>query len=116
MLRGRYGAIKGGDYEALHELIADNAEFSVGGFEPMNGTWHGRTHAVEAVRRNFGLVKNQKPEVESIVSSRGEIAVLLREEGVLLKTGEPYSVRCARWFTFDGGKLRKFEQICAVAR
>ena len=84
---------------------------NVEGFAPMSGPVHGRRHAFDIIRRNFALVRNQKPVIESMVASGDTIALLVREHGVLVTSGEAYGMRAAQWFTFEGGKLRK---ICVL--
>ena len=54
---------------------------------------------------------NQKPEIESMISQGDQVAVLLRESGVLKSSGQAYTVRGVQWFTFAHGKIRKIDEI-----
>jgi ketosteroid isomerase-like protein len=113
VLHASFDAIIQGNFEAFGDLVADDVELSVCGFGLMDGTWRGRDDVVAATRRNFGLVANQKPEVESIICQGDRIAVLLRESGVLKSSGKAYSVRGVQWFTFSDGKIKKIDEIIA---
>jgi ketosteroid isomerase-like protein len=113
VLHASFDAIIQGNFEAFGDLVADDVELSVCGFGLMDGTWRGRDDVVAATRRNFGLVANQKPEVESIICQGDHIAVLLRESGVLKSSGKAYSARGVQWFTFSDGKIKKIDEIIA---
>ena len=113
VLHASFDAIIQGNFEAFGDLVADDVELSVCGFGLMDGTWRGRDDVVAATRRNFGLVANQKPEVESIICQGDHIAVLLRESGVLRSSGKAYSARGVQWFTFSDGKIKKIDEIIA---
>jgi len=79
----------------------------------MDGTWRGRAEVVAASRRNFGLLGNQKPEIESMICQGDRVAVLVRESGVLKSNGQAYSVRGVQWFTFADGKIKKIDEVMA---
>ena len=113
VLHASFDAIIQGNFEAFGDLVADDVELSVCGFGLMDGTWRGRDDVVAATRRNFGLVANQKPEVESIICQGDHIAVLLRESGVLKSSGKAYCARGVQWFTFSDGKIKKIDEIIA---
>ena len=114
VLHAAFDAIIQGDFDAFSESIADDAELSVCGFGPLDGTWRGRDEVVAATRRNFGLLANQKPQIESMISQGDRVAVLLRESGVLKSSGQAYSVRGVQWFTFADGKIKKIDEIIAA--
>jgi ketosteroid isomerase-like protein len=113
VLHAAFDAIIQGNFEAFSELIANDVELNVSGFGRLDGSWRGRDEVVAATRRNFGLVANQKPEIESMISQGDRVAVLLRESGVFKSSGQAYSVRGVQWFTFAGGKIKKIDEIVA---
>jgi ketosteroid isomerase-like protein len=113
VLHAAFDAIVQGDFDAFGESIADDAELSVCGFGPLDGTWRGRDEVVAATRRNFGLLANQKPQIEGMISQGDRVAVLLRESGVFKSNRQAYSVRGVQWFTFAEGKIRKIDEIIA---
>jgi ketosteroid isomerase-like protein len=92
---------------------SENVELHICGFGPLDGTWRGRDEVVAATRRNFALVASQKPEVESMISQGDSVVVLLRESGAFKSSRQTYSVRAVQWFTFEGGKIRKIDEIVA---
>jgi uncharacterized protein len=113
VLHAAFDAIVQGDYDAFGEAVTDDVELSVSGFGALDGSWRGRAEVVAATRRNFALLGEQKPEIESIIAQGDSVAVLLRESGVFKSSGESYSVRGVQWFTFADGKIKKIEEIIA---
>ena len=101
------------EYFTEDQAVADDVELNIFGFGPMHGTWRGRKDVVEATRRNFGLLSNQQPEIEDIISQGDRVAILLRETGTLKSDGQAYSVRGVQWFTFADGKIKKIDEILA---
>jgi ketosteroid isomerase-like protein len=114
VLHSAFDAIIQGDFDAFGRTLADDAELSVRGFGPLDGTWRGRDAVIAATRKNFALLANQKPQIESMISQGDRVAVLLRESGIYKSSGQSYSVRGVQWFTFVEGKIRKIEEIIAA--
>jgi ketosteroid isomerase-like protein len=108
-----YSAVVEGNFDAIHPLLTEDVELNICGFPPMDGAWRGQGEVVKAIRRNFGLVDAQQPEVERILTHGDSVIVLVRESGVIKASEEAYSVRCVQWLTFEGGKIRKIEEIAA---
>jgi len=115
VLHAAFDAIIRGDFVAFGESATDDVELSVSGFGPLDGIWRGRDEVVAATRRNFALLDNQKPEIESIISDGDRVAVLLRETGVFKSNGQSYSVRGVQWFTFENGRIKKIDEIVVNA-
>jgi ketosteroid isomerase-like protein len=113
VLHRAYDAIIQGDFNLFGESLTEDVELRICGFGPMDGAWRGRDEVVAATRRNFALVANQKPEVESMISQGDSIAVLLRERGMFKSSGQTYSVRGVQWFTFANGKIKRIDQVVA---
>jgi ketosteroid isomerase-like protein len=113
VLHHAFEAVIGGDFDAFAEAVADNVEMNISGFGPLDGAWRGRAEVVAATRRNFGLLANQKPEIESMIAQDDRVAVLLRESGVFKSNGQSYSVRGVQWFTFAKGKISKIDEFIA---
>ena len=109
-----YGAVVRGDFDQFATLVCDDAEMHIRGFAPMNGSWRGRDEVVDATRRNFAMITEQKPVIDKIVSHADSVIVLLNETGVL-NTNQPYSLRAIQWFTFEAGRLKRFDQVMAEA-
>jgi uncharacterized protein len=113
VLHAAFDAIIQGDYDAFGESVTDDVELSVSGFGALDGSWRGRAEVVAATRRNFALLGEQKPEIESIIAQGDSVAVLVHESGVFKSSGQSYSVRGVQWFTFADGKIKKIEEIIA---
>jgi ketosteroid isomerase-like protein len=115
VLHAAFDAIIRGDFEAFAASVTDDVELNISGFGALDGAWRGRTEVVAATRKNFALLGEQKPEIESIISEGDRTAVLLRESGIFKSNGQPYSVRGVQWFTFADGKIRKIDEIIATS-
>jgi ketosteroid isomerase-like protein len=113
VLHTAFDAIIQGNFDAFADSVSDDVELSIRGFGALDGTWRGRDEVVAATRRNFGLLANQRPEIESMISQGDRVAVLLRESGVFKSNGQAYSVRGVQWFTFADGKISKIDEIIA---
>jgi ketosteroid isomerase-like protein len=108
-----FDAVIRGEFDLFGESLSDDVELHISGFGSLDGTWRGRHDVVAATRRNFGLVANQKPEIEAMISQGDTVAVLLRESGVMKSSGQTYSVRGVQWFTFADRKIKKIDEIIA---
>jgi ketosteroid isomerase-like protein len=115
VLHAAFDAIIQGNYEAFGQSVTDDVELNIRGFSGMEGTWRGRDEVVAATRKNFAMLAEQKPEIESMIADGDRIAVLLRENGILKSNGQAYSVRGVQWFTFAGGKISRIDEILASA-
>ena len=113
VLHASFDAIIRGDFEAFGESVTDDVELNICGFGPLDGGWRGRAEVVAATRRNFGMLADQKPEIESTIAQGDHVAVLLRESGVLKSNGQAYSIRGVQWFTFENGKIKKIDEVIA---
>lgn len=113
-LLGVYDAVGRGDFESLGAFLTDDVEFDIRGFGPMDGNCRGRDPVIAAVRANFALLADQKPEMEGMIAQGDSIAVLFRESGVFKPDGRGYGVRVVQWLTFAGGKIAKIDEIAAI--
>lgn len=113
ILHTAFDAIIQGNFDAFGESLADDAELSVRGFGPLDGSWQGRADVVSATRGNFALLGGQKPEIEGMICEGDRIAVLLHESGFFQSSGQAYHVRGVQWFTFANGKIKKIDEIVA---
>ena len=115
VVHSAYDAIVRGDFEAFGNLLADDVELDIRGSGSMDGVWRGRKNVVEAARRNFAQLADQKPEIESMASQGDAIAVLFRETGVFKNEGRDYRFRVVQWFTFREGKIERIDEVVAAA-
>jgi ketosteroid isomerase-like protein len=113
VLHAAFDAIIHGDFDAFGAWVSDDVELNIRGLGALDGTWRGRAEVVAAARKNFAMVAEQKPEIESMIREGDCIAVLLRENGIFKSNGQAYSVRGVQWFTFTEGKIGKIDEIVA---
>jgi ketosteroid isomerase-like protein len=104
-----------GDFEAFADALHDDVELDIRGTGPMDGKWTGRLAVTDAVRANFAQLATQQPEIECILKEGDSAAVLFRESGTFVHDGRAYRSRVVQWFTFDGDKIKKIDEIAAVA-
>ena len=113
LIHNAFSAIIRGDFDTFGESLSDDAELSIVGFGPIDGTWKGRQEVVVATRRNFATLGQQEPEIEGMISQGTSAAILMRESGVLKSNGQAYSVRGVQWFRFENGKIKRIDEIVA---
>ncbi|MBM3764942.1 MAG: nuclear transport factor 2 family protein [Acidobacteria bacterium] len=109
-----FSAIARGDFDAMAQFLTPDAELVISGLANMAGCWSGREAVVEATRRNFGMVAEQRPVVERQITSGDTTAILFRETGVRKDNRSPYSVRVSMWITTRGGQVCRVEEIAAA--
>jgi len=108
LLQEQYRAIARGDFDAAVALYADDVELEILG-PPRNlfvGHWKGRQEVAAALRRNFALVSEQRPEIRALAAQGDTVVLLFRERG-RYTGGLEYDVHCVQWITFRDGKVRK---------
>jgi ketosteroid isomerase-like protein len=115
VLHAAFDAIIKGNFEAFGQSVAEDVQLNITGFGALDGSWSGREAVIAATRKNFALLGEQKPEIESIISEGDRIAVLLKEKGIFKSNGQAYSVRGVQWFTFADGKIKKIDEIIAAS-
>jgi ketosteroid isomerase-like protein len=119
VLHTAFDAIIQGDFEAFGKSVTEDVELNINGFGAsglgaLDGSWRGRDEVVAATKKNFALLAEQKPEIESMISQGDQIAVMLRESGIFKSNGQAYSVRGVQWFTFAEGKIKKIDEFIAI--
>ncbi len=113
MLQEVFGAVARGDFDAAARAMHDEVELEIGGpaAVPFLGRWRGRPEVAEAMRRNFGMLEDQAPEIRSIEATGDRVDVVFHERGRFRESGAAYAVICAQHFTIGDGKIRRVEQF-----
>ncbi|HYP26439.1 MAG TPA: nuclear transport factor 2 family protein [Blastocatellia bacterium] len=95
------------DFEALGEVLADDVVLDViaSADNPMAGQTRGLQQVTEATRKNFALLEDQKPIIESVVAQGDSVVVVARERGRIAATGRSYDIRWVQVYKFREGKL-----------
>jgi ketosteroid isomerase-like protein len=107
-------AITEGNYDVFGDALAEDAEMEILGTGPMDGLWRGGEAIVAALRSNFALLDEQEPEMEKMLAHDNYVVVLLRERGVFKADQRPYEYRAVIWYTFDGGRIKRIDEIAAA--
>jgi ketosteroid isomerase-like protein len=112
-LQEQYRALVRGDVAAFAAALAGDVELDVfGGPDlPFAGRWKGRDEVLKAIARNFSLLEDQQPEVESVVAQGDTVVVFARERGRFKSTGREYDIRWAQWFVFRDGLLFRMREL-----
>src|SRR5262245_34048739 len=76
LLQRQYQAIGAGDFATALGLMADDIEMEIVGPPdlPMSGCWKGLPDVSAALARNFSLVTDQQPEIQSL-TAQGDTVV-----------------------------------------
>lgn len=90
--------------------LAEDIEMDIHGFSLFNGSWSGKEDVLEALKRNFSRVTEQRPRIIDLVTNDGHIVARFEEGGRLTETRNHYAVRGIQWYKFRDGKLAYFEQ------
>jgi ketosteroid isomerase-like protein len=116
-LRSMYQAITHGDIRTFENMLTDDTEMIIHGPAaiPFVGTWKGRNEVVAAMGRNLAHTSLQIPELLSIVAQGNVVVLYARDRGIVKATGAAYTALSVQIFTFDQGKLARFEQIFDTA-
>jgi ketosteroid isomerase-like protein len=111
-----YRLIAQSDFEALGDTLADDVVFEVVGSpaNPLVGCAQGRDQVVEVVRKNFQLLEDQKPEIQSVVAQGDTVVVMARESGRFAPTGKEYDFYWVQFFTFGDGKVIRARELADV--
>ncbi len=116
-LQELFRALACGDLAAFSAGLAEDIEMEILGPPtiPFSGRWQGRQQVVEAVRKNFAMLEDQQPEVQSVVAQGDTVVFLARERGRYRATGKAYEIHFVQFFTFRGGKVIRFRELADSA-
>jgi ketosteroid isomerase-like protein len=108
-------AVARDDYDALSRLVAQDVKLQILAPPdvPFVRTAEGAPAFVDAVRRNFAMLEEQKPVVLSIVAQGEAVVCILREQGRYVEDRRSYDMHAVQEFLFREGKLARVFEICA---
>lgn len=117
VLEDQYRAIGAGDFAAALAVLADDVvmEIDCPPTFAFAGRWRGRNAVAEAIGKNFAMVAEQKPEIESVIAQGDTVVIVGRETGKYLPTDQWYEVRWVHLHTFKNGQVVKFREIVGHA-
>jgi ketosteroid isomerase-like protein len=104
------------DFEALEGMLADDVVLDIIGSaeNPIVGKWQGRQQVIDATRKNFALLEDQRPEIESVVAQGDTVVVVARERGRFAETGRDYDFHWVQLYTFKENELARIRELLAV--
>ena len=108
-----YHAIARGAFSESLELTTDDFVLEILGprQSPFNGRWEGRDNVLAAMQRNFALVEEQLPAIQSVVAQGDIVIIVARETGRMTDSSGNYDVHWVQEFSFADGRLRQIRQI-----
>src|SRR5262249_33708324 len=108
-LQEQYRALARGDAAAFGASLSDDVELNIfGGPDlPFAGSWKGRDEVLQAIARNFGMLEDQRPEVESVVAQGETVGVFGGVGGGFTATGRGYFIA--------GRSGSRFVTVCCSA-
>jgi ketosteroid isomerase-like protein len=108
-------AVARDDYEALSRVVDDRVRLQILAPPdvPFIRNAEGAPAFVDAVRRNFAMLEEQRPVVLSIVAQGEAVVCILREQGRYVEDGRGYDMHAVQEFVFREGKLARIFEICA---
>jgi ketosteroid isomerase-like protein len=108
-------AIARGAFADIVDLTTDDFTLEVIGppHFPMAGRWQGRDDVLAALRRNFSLVAEQRPQVLSVIAQGDSVVIIAHEQGQIRATGKAYESTWVQEYTFRSGMLAAVREIIA---
>ncbi|HEX5726732.1 MAG TPA: nuclear transport factor 2 family protein [Longimicrobiaceae bacterium] len=116
VLEHLFGLIAAGRFEELPDLFTPEITFELAA--PPELSWvreaAGPEAVAAAIAANFRSVREQRPELLSLVAQGDTVMLMGREEGRHARTGEPYRVLVAQQYTFSDGRLAAFRSTACM--
>ncbi|MHC5544207.1 nuclear transport factor 2 family protein [Singulisphaera rosea] len=102
-----------GKLEAAFDHLDDEVELEITGQShfPFLGYWRGRAEVGEAIRKNFGMIEDQHPEVHTVVAQGDTVVVIARERGKLPSRQLFYDLQWVQLFTFRDDRVIRIREI-----
>ena len=108
-------AVARDDYDALSRVVADEVRLQILAPPdvPFIRNAEGAPAFLDAVRRNFAMLEEQKPVLLSVVAQGEAVVCIVREQGRYVEDGRRYDLHAVQEFVFREGKLERIFEICA---
>lgn len=106
-------AIGHDDLTAAGDMLSEDVRFEILGADefPFVRSAKGRAQMLEAIRWNFGLLQDQRPNVEAVIAQGDTVIVMLKEEGKVRATGKGYTVKGIQRFIIRENKVELVEEL-----
>ena len=112
LIKDIIAAIGRDDLTAVGEMLAEDVRLEILGADelPLIREAKGRAHVLEALKKNFGAVQDQKPNIQAIIAQGDTVVLMLEEEGVIRATGMRYRIKGMQRFVIRDGKVEFVEE------
>jgi ketosteroid isomerase-like protein len=102
-----------GKLDALAELLTDDVRLEINAPEDFvfDRSATGTQGVIAALEKNFAMVKDQRPRIEAVIAQGDTVVVVFRDEGVLIRTGESYSVEGMHRFVCRDGRIAFLQEL-----
>ena len=106
-------AIGRDDLTAVGEMLTDDVRLEVLGPDelPFMREAKGRARMLEAIKENFGAVRDQRPKIEAVIAQGDTVIVMMGEEGEVRATGKRYRIRGIQRFIIREKKVEMVEEL-----
>jgi ketosteroid isomerase-like protein len=108
-----YRAIGVGDFAFVVAQCDPEVEFEIlGPIEvPFCGNWKGSEQLIQTLVRNFAMVEDQQPVIQSVIAQGDCIVIIARETGRWFLSRETYDWVWIQYFRFQNGKLIQIREF-----
>jgi uncharacterized protein len=108
-------AVARDDYDALSRVLADDVRLQILAPPdvPFIRNAEGAPAFLDAVRRNFAMLEDQRPVLLSVVAQGEAVVCIVREQGRYAEDGRRYDLHAVQEFVFREGKLERIFEMCA---
>ncbi len=112
-LQAFYRALLQNDVAALTACLTEDVslEFIGPPGAPFAGKSVGRAEVIETMARNFALLEDQQPELETVVAQGDTVVVVGRERGRFRATGQAYQAHWIQIYTYRDGKISAMREF-----
>jgi ketosteroid isomerase-like protein len=113
VLADLYAGIARGDFDPIEAMVSDDFVFEMMTEAPIPfpRVVRGRRGLAEQLRKNFEVVEEQIPEVQTVVAQGNLLVVVGFERGRVRASGQPYALYWVQLFTFRNGKIVSIRQF-----
>jgi ketosteroid isomerase-like protein len=97
--------------DAFWGLLDENVVWDVGDTPPpdFSGVYVGRDAVIEASRRYWGTWEDYRLDAEELIEAGSSVVLVVRERARGKGSGAPFDRRWAQVWTFDRGKIVRWE-------
>ena len=109
-------AIGRDDLTEVGEMLADEVRLEIIGADELLFIREakGRIQMIEAIKQNFGALKDQKPSIEAVIAQGDTVIAMLEEEGEIRASGKRYKIKGMQRFVIREEKVELVEELLVL--